>query len=801
MLTILQAMQQAATLYDRGRWDQAEQLCRTILNSQADHFQALSLLGIIAAQTRRTQEAADLLRRAVAVKPDDATAASNYSKVLTELDRFDDALLSYERLLKLKPDYAEGYNSRGVVLQKLKRPAEALASHEQALKLKPDYAQAYYNRGVVLRALNRPQEALMSYERALAIRPDYAEGYNNRGVLLQELGRPLEALHSYERALAIKPDDAEVYSNRANALQALGRLEDALASYDRALALNPQYSEAHGNRGNVLRELERFDEALTSYERALAIKPDYAEVHNNRGVVLQKLERPEQALRSYERALEIKPNDVEVHGNLGNALVRLRRWQEALDSYGRALEIKPDQRWLHGNWLHARMQLCEWRDLDSHITRLLREVAQAKKAVLPFYALALTDSLALQQQAARTWVNDSTSVNPLLPPIPKRQRPGKIRLGYYSADYHNHATAYLSAGLFEQHDRSRFELIAFSFGPPQHDDMRRRLTAAFDRFVDVRRRSDQEVAQLSRELQIDIAVDLKGFTEDARTGIFSHRAAPVQVGYLGYPGTMAATYIDYLIADLTLIPPESRQHYTEKIAYLPHSYQANDRKRQIGDRNFTREELGLPPTGFVFCCFNNAYKITPDTFDVWMRIVKRVEGSVLWLLADSETAAVNLRREAEVRGVRGARLVFAPRMPLAEHLARQRAADLFLDTYPYNAHTTASDALWTGLPVLTRSGESFAARVAASLLRAAGVPELITTTPEAYETLARELAADPRRLAQLTERLRGTRLEVPLFDTELFTRHLEDAYVQMYERSIRGLSPEHLYVHDDATPR
>jgi protein O-GlcNAc transferase len=801
MLTILQAMQEAGTLYGRGRWAQAEQLCRTILSSQADHFQALSLLGIIAAQTRRTQEAADLLRRAVAAKPDDAAAASNYSKVLTELNRFDDALASYERLLKLKPDYAAGYNCRGVVLQKLKRPAEALTSYEHALKLKPDYAEAYYNRGVVLRALNRPEEALTSYERALAIRPDYAEGYNNRGVVLQELGLPLEALQSYERALAIKPDDAEVYSNRGNALQALGRLEDALASYERALAIKPQYPEAHGNRGNVLRELKRFDEALTSYGRALAIEPDNAEVHNNRGIVLQELERTAEALKSYERALEIKPNDAEVYGNLGNALVRLRRWPEALNSYGRALEIKPDQKWLHGNWLHAKMQLCEWRDLDSHVKRLLGEVEQAQRAVLPFHALALTDSLALQQQAARTRVNDSSSLNLLLPAIAKRQRQGKIRLGYYSADYHNHATAYLTAGLFEQHDRSRFELIAFSFGLPQHDDMRRRLTAAFDRFVDVRRTSDQEVAQLSRELLIDIAVDLKGFTEDARMGIFSHRAAPVQVSYLGYPGTMGATYIDYLIADLTLIPPESRQHYTEKIAYLPHSYQANDRERPIGDRNFTREELGLPPTGFVFCCFNNAYKITPDTFDVWMRIMKRVEGSVLWLLADSERVAVNLRREAEVRGVRGARLVFAPRMPLAEHLARQRAADLFLDTYPYNAHTTASDALWAGLPVLTRSGESFAARVAASLLRAAGLPELITTTPEEYEALATELAADPSRLVQLTAKLRRTRLAVPLFDTELFTRHLEDAYAQMYERSIRGLNPEHLYVHDAAARR
>jgi protein O-GlcNAc transferase len=794
MVTAAEAMQQAAALYGSGRWAEAEQLCRTILDSQAQHFAALSLLAVIAAQTRRTQEAADLLRRALAAKPDDATAASNYGNVLTELKRFDEALASYERLLKLKPDDAEGHNNRGVVLQKLGRLPEALQSYERALALRPQYAQAHYNRGVALRALNRQAEALASYDRALAIKPDFAAAHNNRGIVLQELGRAEEALQSYDRALALRPDDAELYSNRGRALQALGRLEDALASYERALAIRPDDAEAWGNRGNVLRELRRFELALASYGQALAISPDYAEVHNNRGIVLQELERPEQALQSFARALEIRPKDAGVYINLANALTRLRRREQALASYARALEIEPERAWLYGNWLHAKMHLCDWRDLGLHVTRLLDEVAHAKKAVPPFYTLALTDSLVLQRQAASTWVSDGYRLDRSMPRIAERERRARIRLGYYSADYHNHATASLVAGLFEQHDRSRFELTAFSFGPASQDDMRQRLTPAFDRFVDVRARSDREVAQLSRDLQIDIAVDLKGFTDEARTGIFSHCAAPVQISYLGYPGTMSAAFVDYLIADSTLIPPESRQHYSEKIVYLPHSYQANDRKRPVSDRHFTREELGLPPTGFVFCCFNNAYKITPDIFDTWMRILKRIEGSVLWLLGDSETAAANLRRESETRGVSGERLVFAPRMPPAEHLARHRAADLFLDTFPYNAHTTASDALWAGLPLLTRSGESFAARVAASLLNAVGLTELITSAAGQYEALATELAADPGRLARLRERLHRARLTAPLFDTELFTRHLEEAYTRMYDRYAGGLGPEDLHV-------
>jgi predicted O-linked N-acetylglucosamine transferase (SPINDLY family) len=790
---IQQAIQEAAALLGSGRWAEAEQLCRRVLKSHANHFQALSLLGVITAQTRRTPEAADFFRRALSAKPNDSGAAANYAKALTELNRFDQALIICERWLKLKPAQAEGHNLRGMLLQKLGRPEEALGSYDRALELRSDYAQAHYNRGVVLRGLQRSAEALASYDRALAIQSSYAAAHNNRAALLQESGRPLEALASYDRALAIQPHDPEIHYNRGSAQEALGRLQEALASYERALALRPENPDAHSARGRVLRELKRFDESLQSYERALAIKPDSAEVRNNVGIVLQELLRSEEALRSFERALAIKPHDADIWVNLGNAQVRLHRWDEALQSYGRAREINPDLAWLHGNWLHSKMRLCDWRDLDSEVTQLLGDVAQGKKVVLPFQALALTDSPPLQLKAARIWASHDTQAA-VMPAVPAPKRSEKIRLGYYSADFHEHATAYLAAGLFERHDRSRFELTAFSFGPPSEDGMRRRLTAAFDRFLDVRSRSDREVAQWSRELGLDIAVDLKGYTEGARMGIFAHRAAPVQVSYLGYPGTLAAPYIDYLIADETLIPPELCAHYTEKIAYLPGSYQANDRTRPIAARNFTREELGLPPRGFVFCCFNNAYKIAPAAFDAWMRILRRVEGSVLWLLLDSERAADNLRREAEGRGVNGTRLVFAPRMPLPEHLARHRAADLFLDTYPYTAHTTASDALWAGLPVLTRTGESFAARVAGSLLKAAGLPELITRTSAAYESLAVELAQDPEKLAELSLRLREERLTVPLFDTERFTRHLEAAYAKMHERALRGLSPAPLHI-------
>jgi len=410
------------------------------------------------------------------------------------------------------------------------------------------------------------------------------------------------------------------------------------------------------------------------------------------------------------------------------------------------------------------------------------QIENGKRVTSCFPVLGLTDSLQLQHQAAQIYTTSLFPPDDSLGEIPVKNRSGKIKLGYYSADLHNHATAYLMAELFERHDKSKFELFAFSFGPDTQDEMRARLVLAFDNFIDVRLQSDKDVAQLSRELGIDIAIDLKGYTTGARPRIFSYRVAPIQASYLGYPGTLGASYIDYLIADPILIPAESQAYYSEKIAYLPNSYQVNDRKRAISSRRFTKQELGLPEEGFVFCCFNNNFKITPDMLDTWVRILNAVEGSVLWLFEDNAAAGRNLREQAALRGLDASRLVFAPRMNLPDHLARHEAADLFLDTLPCNAHTTASDALWAGLPVLTCTGQAFASRVAASLLHAIELPELVTTNIKEYEDLAVELAHNPTKLQQLKDKLAANRLTTPLFDTELFASNLENCYSSMLER-------------------
>jgi predicted O-linked N-acetylglucosamine transferase (SPINDLY family) len=560
------------------------------------------------------------------------------------------------------------------------------------------------------------------------------------------------------------------------------------------LAIQPNFADAHYNQGMALRGLQRLEEAARSYRAAIQAREGFAQAYNNLGAVLRDLGRSDEALECFAQALTINPTLGEAHFNRGHTFAVLMRPEEALASYEQALELMPDQPWLYGARLFAKMELCDWEGMPALIDSMVLKVGARQPCVQPLVALAVSDEPPLHRQIAAIAANSYQIGVAPLPPVPSRRRREKIRLGYFSADFHSHATAHLAAGLFEHHDRRQFEVVALSFGPNRNDPMRERLLKAFDRFIDVSQRTDGDVVQISRDLEIDIALDMKGYTRDARPGIFVQRAAPIQVNYLGFPGTMSADFTDYLIADAVVIPEASRAHYSEKIVYLPHSYQVNDRQRAPVAEDPLRAHLGLPPEAFVFCSFNSPHKITPGRFDTWMRILTQVPASLLWLYADNQKTAANLRKEAVRRGVSDGRLLFAMPVPQAQHLARQPAADLFLDTFPYGAHTTGSDALWAGLPLLTRQGTSFQSRVAASLLRAAGLPELVTTDENQYEALALALAADRRRLAAIRSRLRTHRATAPLFDTALYTRHIEQAYRQMYDRYQAGLMPVDIHI-------
>lgn len=672
------------------------------------------------------------------------------------------------------------------------RLEQARDRYLQWLSQSPGHVEALHRLGMVSFQLGLVADAVATFQATVRAAPGRHDVWCNLAAAQLEQGRLDDALASCDRAIAIDPRHAEAWFNRALAQLRQGRPAAAVDSLDRSLAIKPAYAKAWLNRGRALQDLHRLEEALQCLDMALAHGIDDADLHVRRGHVLQELGKPAPAVASYQRALALRADDAVAHNNLGNALRSLGRLEEAVASYRRALAIDPGLEFLPGTLLYTRQRLCDWAGHDEDVRALCEAIALGRQASLPFPVLTLVDSTALQTQAAKTWFEAKHGQAPAPAPFAPRPAGPRIRLGYYSADFHGHATSILMAGLFEAHDRQRFELVAFSFGPDIRDPLRHRVAAAFDHFIDVRALSDQEVAARSRELGIDIAIDLKGYTRHARPGLFAARCAPVQVSYLGYPGSMAVDFIDYLVADRTVLPPAARVHYSEKIVELPGCYQVNDRQRPLDTDDSRRADHGLPEGAFVFCCFNGSHKLTPGWFDVWMRILRAVPGSVLWLLQDHEVASDHLRREALSRGVDPTRLAFAPPLPLSAHLARHRHADLFLDTLPYNAHTTASDALWAGVPLLTCAGESFASRVAASLLQAVQLPQLVTTDAAAYEARAIELATRPGELAALRAHLLAQRMTLPLFDTPAFTRQLEAAYQAMWARRQAGLPPEHI---------
>jgi len=611
-----------------------------------------------------------------------------------------------------------------------------------------------------------------------------------QGLALHRRGAVDQAAARYAEVLRAEPANADALYYLALISCQHGRFEEGAELARESLASDPKQARSHVILGRALHALGRHADALASFDRAIAQAPELAPAHANRADVLSKIGRNAEALDSYDRALALAPDSVADWMNRGVALIALNRHDEAVLSFDRGFALDPDFAQaddFRAPRLLSKLRICDWTNVAAETAQLLAMVRAEKPLSLPYAIVAIPSSPAEQLQCARRYVQEQ----PAYPPLRQGEvyAHDRLRVAYLSADFNEHPTAYLTAGLFEQHDKSRFEITALSFGQNDNSPARRRLEAAFEHFIDVRHNSDQDIAALMRRSEIDVAVDLMGFTKDNRLGVLARRAAPIQVNYLGYPGTMGAPYMDYILADATVIPEDHDAFYAERVVRLPGTYQINDNRRAMSQRTPTRGECGLPQNGFVFCCFNNPQKITPEMFDIWMRLLQATEGSVLWLITGNAKAVANLRLEAKKRGIAPERLIFAPKAGVPDHLARHRLADLCLDTLPYNAHTTASDALWAGLPVLTCLGDTFAGRVAASLLKAIGLDALITRTLGEYEALALRLARDPTYLGTLRHRLIGNRDRSLLFDTQRATRHIEAAYRTMAEIARREDKP------------
>ena len=746
---------QANALEQQGRHLEAAALFQHILTRAENYFPAQYSLGLSLLRAGQLNDAIAAFHTALRLSPDNLAALADLGAALSMAGQHDQALPILQRALAQRPNDPSVLLNIGRVMRSLGRPDEARAYNRQALAIEADNVMALNNQGNLLLDVHRYEEALAHFNHILAIDPLFASALFNRAIAFAALNRPEAALNSYDQALAVRPHWPEAEQNRCLMLQSLRRYDDALAGFARILAQHPDHAPTYSNRGNMLRDMKRSEAALEDFARALAIDPHYAPALTNRAAALLDLHRYADAARGYEALLAVDP----------------------------AFEYGP------GYLAQAKLHACEWTGFIALRAEIAQRINAGQRAMHPFPLLALHDDPALHLRAARIFGADHFPAAPTPIWQGERYKHKKIRLGYLSGDFYAHATAFLMAELFETHDRTRFDVTAFSFAPPATDAMQARLRPAFDYFFDVRAESDRAIATGIREREIDILIDLKGYTTDGRLGIMGHRPAPIQVSYLGYPGTTGAAFVDYLIADPIIIPPEAHPYYSEHIVTLPDTYQVNDRKRPIDPHTPSRATLGLPEQGFVFCCFNNNYKITPDMFDIWMRLLAQCPASVLWLLHDNDTAMHNLRHEAAARDINPDRLVFAPRVPLSQHLARHRAADLSLDILPYGAHTTASDALWAGLPIVTRIGQSFASRVAASLLHAVGLPDLITHSAAEYESLALRLAQNPTELAALKTRLTQNHRNAPLFDTARFRHHLESAYRTMWQRHLAGLPP------------
>jgi len=606
------------------------------------------------------------------------------------------------------------------------------------------------------------ESAELYLKQALRLEPNNPHVLRLLGVICAQRKQYLEALQYFNKSLKSFPKSALVWSNLGNVYLEMKEYGKALEAYDKSIKIDPKYEEAWSNKGNALYELKRFDEAIAHHDKALNLNPNYFQAWSNKG----------------------------------NVLIELKQFDEAIAHFDKALSLNPCINWVYGDMLHAKMKIADWSNLDDHYVNIAKKVLLHERVAIPFSLLPINDDAGLHQQAAQIFAQEKYPENPSLGPILKLAKKEKIRIAYFSPDFRSHPVSFLTSELFEIHDRNRFEVVAFSLQKaPIGDETHERLKKGFDQFIEVDTMSDQEIAQLARELQIDIAIDLAGPTQYARTKIFSYRAAPIQVNWLGYPGTIGANFIDYIVADQTIIPQSHEEFYSEKVVRLPNTYMVDDSKRLASSKAFTKQECGLPENAFIFCCFNNDYKFNPRVLDSWSRILLSVENSILWISENNAYFRSNIAAEFERRGIRSDRIIFAKRMEMmSDHLARYSLADLFLDTHPYSAHTTALDSLKTGIPILTYIGQSFASRVVASLLNAIDMPELIASNQTEYEALAIELATNPTKLAAIKQKLIKNRLSSPLFDTPLFTRNLETAYIRMYEKYQAELPSDHIVI-------
>ena len=731
---------------------------------------------------KKFYEVVDLTKKLITQYPDSVTLWNLLGAASKNLGNTDESIRSFKKTIELNPKYADAYNNLGVVLQERGSLDESIKQFNTAISLMPNYAQAYNNAGIAYQKKGNLNLAEKYIRKAISLNSNYAEAYNNLATLTQGQGDTNLAIQYFNKALSLKPSYPEAHYNLGLAFSDINEFDSAVQSYNKALSFKPSYPEVYNSLATIISQQGKTEEAIILFNKAILLKPDYSEAHFNIGVLFKKINKLKEALDSYQKAIQFKANYVESLYNIAIIYQEQGRLNEAINYLDKALIKRPDYDKAQAQKLYQQAQICDWKTIQKD-KELFSALGTSKNYIPPFTMLFFEDEPFNHYLRSKLYAKKKYLQKQI--PLKKNKKNfinERIRIGYFSADFQNHATMYLASKIFENYNKEKFEVYIYSFGNSlEHDEVREKLKNSVDFFKDVINYSDRDIAMLARADQIDIAVDLKGYTKNSRTGIFAYRAAPIQINFLGYPGTMGANFFDYIIADSTIIPKSKRSFYSEEIIYMPHTYQPTSHASQVSKKIFTKSEMNLPNNSFVLCCFNNSYKISPKEFNIWMSLLKKIENSVLWLIDSNKWAKQNLREEAENYGIAGNRLVFAKQLPHSDHLARLKLADLFLDTFNVNAHTTTSDALWAGTPVITKLGNGFASRVAASILKAVGLPELVVQNEKEYEGLILEIVNSPNKLLKIKEKLSFNKLSKPLFNYEIYISHLEDAYVQVFE--------------------
>jgi len=744
---------------------------------------------------QRYDEVFELSKKLITQHPRSVTLWNLLGAASKNLGRIDESIRSFKKVIELNPKYPDGHNNLGVVLQEKGDLDESIKCFNKAMFLKPNYSQAYNNAGIVYQKKGKLSLAAKYTKKAIFFNPNYVEAYNNLATINQDQGKLNQAIKYFNKAISLNPNYSEAYYNLGLAFSKLNEFDSAIQSYNKALSLKPNYPEVYNSLATIISQKGKLDEAIKLFNSAILLRPNYSEAFFNIGIVFKKQNKLNEALDSYQKAINFKPSYFESFYNIAIIFQEQGKLHKAIDYYDKALLVRPDYDKAQAQKLHQKAQMCDWKTIQKD-KELFFKLGTNNNHIPPFTMLSFEDEPRNHYLRSKLYAKKKYLQKQIpFKKINKISKNERIRIGYFSSDLQNHATMYLASKIFENYNKEKFKIYVYSFGKClENDEVREKLKNSVDVFRDVLDLSDKDIAMLARADKIDIAIDLKGYTKNSRTGIFAYRAAPIQINFLGYPGTMGANFFDYIIADLTLIPKTKKKFYSEEVIYMPHTYQPTSHSSIISNKIFTKSEMNLPKNSFVFCCFNNSYKISPNEFSIWMRILGRVENSVLWLIETNKWAKINLWNEAKSHGIASKRLIFANQIPHSDHLARLKLADLFLDTFNVNAHTTTSDALWAGIPVITKIGNGFAARVAASILGAVGLPELVVQNEKEYENLILEIANSPKKLIKIKETLSRNRLSKPLFNSEMYISHLEDAYKQVFENYLKDSKVKTIYI-------